>query len=248
MNIKDITFVVLTRDEAHNIGDCLDSIPHGSPAIVYDAESSDATRRIAAARGAVVATAPWRGFVEARNAAAGLVATGWTFMLDADERLSEPLREELSSLQTPAEVVAFSVPRRNVFCGRWIRGAGWWPDRLVRLFRTGRATLRARPGAVHERWEPDGRALELASPLIHASYPSIAEYQAKFAAYTSLEASSREASLGSMLAVWLAWPARFWWLYLGKLGAADGWRGLYISAASAAYPAVVETKAWRRSS
>ncbi|MBC5823661.1 MAG: glycosyltransferase family 2 protein [Candidatus Eremiobacteraeota bacterium] len=246
MRAAEVTFVVLTRNEATRIRACLESIPPGAPVLIYDAESTDGTRDLARAFGADVVVAPWRGFVEARRRAAALVRTAWTFMLDADEAITPELAAELSALEAAAPVEAFSVARRNVFCGRWIRGAGWWPDRLLRLFRTGRASLSARPGALHEVWRVSGRCGLLRSPVEHRSYRSLSEYGEKFHRYTSSEAAAAPSSLGGAIIGWAVAPARAFWLLAVRGGARDGWRGVFIAFASAAYPAVVATKALLR--
>ena len=250
MRSDDITFVVLAKDEAANIAGCLGSTLPGSHKLLYDAESKDATREIARECGACVTTAPWQGFVAARTAAAALVQTPWTFMLDADERLTQQLADELVRLEPPPGVDAFSIARKNIFCGRWIRGAGWWPDRLARLFRTGRGVVRPRAGmgsaVLHEQWIVEAATLELNAPLEHRSYLSTAAYREKFARYTDVEASGRRASFIRAASSWIPAAARFAWLYFARGGIFDGWQGLYVSAGSAIYPAVVETKAWRR--
>jgi glycosyltransferase involved in cell wall biosynthesis len=246
MRNADITFVVLTKDEAHNIEDCLRSLPDASRALVYDAMSSDSTVAMACSLGATVVQAPWDGYVRARAAAANLVSTPWTFMLDADERVTIALREELADLAPPDEATAYSVPRRNWFCGRWIRSAGWWPDRLVRLFRTGSAQVQGKSGepaaAVHETWRTNGRCLELAEPIEHYSYRATRDYWRKFSRYTALEAQSSDGEGLGAVAQWLAVPLRFGWLMIGRGGIVEGWRGAFVCAGSAVYPAVVATK------
>jgi len=248
VNCADITFVVLTRNEAANIEACLASTPARSPKLVYDAESRDETVSLARAAGAAIAVAPWEGYLRARNAAARLVQTPWTFMLDADERLSRELAAELLTLQTAPGVAAFSIPRRNWFCGKWIRGCGWWPDRLVRLFKTGCAELQghaaASSAALHERWRPLGECTQLESPLDHFSYRSIASYRRKFQLYTALEAEARTPSLAALARAWLTMPLRALWLLFIKGGVLDGWRGLFIATASAMYPVAVVGKAY----
>jgi len=205
---------------------------------------------MATSLGADVVIRPWSGFAKARTDAAATVRTPWIFMLDADERLTSELCDELTMLEPPVDVDAFSVARRNFFCGRWIRGAGWWPDRLVRLFRNGRAVVEARNGgsahAVHETWRVDGRCLPLGAPLEHRSYPTVRAYLRKFADYTSLEANGLRGrvGLGSAIVAWFIVPFRALWLLIGRRGIVDGWRGAYISVASACYPAVVRWKAW----
>lgn len=250
MQNADITFVILTKDEARNIAACLHSLPEDSPALVYDALSSDDTQTQARALGATVVQAPWVGYVAARTAAAALVRTPWTFMLDADERLTTALREELARLDPPADVLSYSVPRRNWFCGRPIRCAGWWPDRLVRLFRTGRARVQAtsanEEASVHETWRSEGPGDELKNPLEHFSYASLDQYRDKFARYTDLEAQTGNGSLLAQARAWLIVPLRFCWYMIARGGVLEGWRGAFVCAGSALYPAVVATKRRQR--
>jgi glycosyltransferase involved in cell wall biosynthesis len=238
----EITFVILTKNEAADIAACLHSLPAGARALVYDAQSEDATTEIALSLGAHVVVAPWLGFGRARENAAAQVATLWTFMLDADERITPELACELAQLEPPPTITAYSVPRRNWFCDRWIKGAGWWPDRLVRLFRTGQAHISA--AAVHETWVPLGASAELAAALDHHSYATVAEYRRRFSRYTDLEAQSIRVGFGRVAAAWLVAPLRAVWLLVRRGGILDGWRGVYISTASSLYPAVVATKSW----
>jgi glycosyltransferase involved in cell wall biosynthesis len=242
--------VIVARNEAARIGRCLTTLPAGAPVIVYDTGSEDDTAALAEGFGARVMRGQWRGFVTTRRDALAAVTTPWTFMLDADERLTQQLREELLAVDPPASVDGYRVARRNWFCGRWVRGAGWWPDRLVRLFRTSVATLSSPwgdgPWAVHETWSVPGRCCDLSFPLDHDTYPTLASYRRKFAAYTDLEARAARRSVMHCLASWLFVPIRFGWLWLGRRGILDGWRGAFLCAASAAYPAVVASKSLRR--
>jgi glycosyltransferase involved in cell wall biosynthesis len=216
---------------------------------VYDAESGDGTAAAARALGATVVSRPWLGFARARVDAAALVRTPWVFMLDADERLTPDLRAEIAALEPPDDIDAYSVARMNFFCGRWIRGAGWWPDRLVRLFRNGRVVIEARnvdsQRSIHETWSAAGGCAQLRAPLEHHSYPTVESYREKFARYTSLEAEAMRgrSALGALIGAWLMAPLRSLWLLIGRRGILDGWRGAYVSVASACYPAVVRWKA-----
>lgn len=249
MNSADITVVVITKNEAHRISACLASVPAGAHTIVYDALSGDGTVELARAAGARTVRASWEGFVRARQAAAALVTTPWTFMLDADERMSADLARELQELDPSSEIGGYSVPRRNHFAGRWVRSGGWWPDRLIRLFRTGRARLVARGPAshgVHETWAPSGEVRELRSPIEHYSYDSPSDYRRKFSMYTDLESSAGVATLGAVASAWLVVPARFAWYWLRRGGIFEGWRGALVCGGNAAYPAVVSTKRWLR--
>jgi glycosyltransferase involved in cell wall biosynthesis len=249
MDAADITFVILTRDEEHNVAECLKSLPAGARALVFDSESTDRTLAIAAALGARVAVAPWRGVGPARAAAEQLVQTAWLFTLDADERVTPELASEIASLETSPQIDAYSIPRANYFGGRWIRGASWWPDRQVRMYRKGRATQTAdnprRRAAGHVYYEAPGRTAELRGHIIHHSYASVDDYRRKFKRYTDAEAGAHRASFGEFVAAWLVMPLRAAWLLTWRRGMLDGWAGVYVSVASALYPAVVATKALR---
>jgi glycosyltransferase involved in cell wall biosynthesis len=249
LDLSDITFVVLTKNEAARIDGCLASIPPGSATLVYDSQSTDGTVQLARGRGSRLVDGVWHGFAQTRLDAAALVTTPWTFMLDADERVTPELSMELSALDPAADVAAYSVPRRNYFCGRWVRGAGWWPDRLVRLFRTGHAGITSRHGgeaALHETWQPDGACAALASPLEHHSYATLADYRAKFDRYTDIEASASSPDPLAVVSASSVFPLRVFWLLFGRGAILDGWRGAYIAWCSALYPVAVAAKAARR--
>jgi len=249
MKPSDITFVILTKNEEHNIAACLASLPDGARALVYDAESADRTRVIAADAGARVAVAPWRGVGIARECAEQLVQTEWVFTLDADERVTPDLTADLETLKTSDAIDAYTIPRANYFCGRWIRGAAWWPDRQVRMYRKGRARQSARDprsrAAGHVFYIAPGKTADLDGHIIHHSYASVEEYRTRFKRYTDAEAGERPATIGEFAKAWLVMPLRAVWLLVWRRGVMDGWRGVYVSVASALYPAVVATKALR---
>ena len=244
-----VTFVILTKNEEPNIVDCLRSLPAGARALIYDAESTDRTRALAADQGARVAVAPWRGVGVARDSAEQLVQTPWVFTLDADERVTPELAAEIAALEPSEAIDAFTVPRANYFCGRWIRGAAWWPDRQVRLYRKGKAVQTARDersrAAGHVYYVAPQRTADLHGHVIHYSYDSVSEYRRKFKLYTDNEAAARPATAAEFVRAWLIMPLRAAWLLLWRRGVLDGWRGVYVSIASALYPAVVVTKALR---
>ena len=230
----------------------LASLPEGMELLIVDAQSRDRTRAIAAAAGARVIERAWTDFLEARRFALAQVETPWTFMLDADERLDERLRAALADAQPERDGVdAYTLRRATRFCGRTIDALGWGDERLLRIFRTARATLREHPAAggtapLHERWSVPGAVGELDGTLIHDSYPDLASYRRKYELYTSLEAAGlRSGPFGLALAVARA-VARFAWLLGPRGGLRAGWPGVYLAFWSACYPVVVHLKALRR--
>lgn len=220
------------------------------PALVLDAESTDATAAIAREAGAEIVVRPWDDFVSARRFAIAHVRTPWAFMLDADERLDPTLRRALGET-SPEEHVAFRLRRVTTFCGRVVRACGWSIEEPVRLLCVGRVRLEARPAAggsasLHEAWIPDGPVGRLSGTLIHESYPTLQSYRDKFARYTSVEAVGVHATPLSLAKQIARAGARFVFQMIAYGAARDGWRGWYVTAASALYPVVVHAKALRK--
>ncbi len=172
-------------------------------------------------------------------------------MLDADEPLDATLRDAILRCEPAATTDGFVMRRTTFFSGRPIVGCGWGDEAPLRLFRTDRAHLVARPAAggqadVHEEWRVDGDVELLDGALLHDSYPTVRAYWAKFDRYTSLEARSlRPSGMRAVVTLLLA-LVRLPWLFFVRRGYVDGWRGAVIATGSAFYPVVVLWKAARR--
>src|SRR5437588_4860740 len=136
-----ISATIITFNEAENIRASCESVAWADEIIVVDSESTDATREIATECGARVITRPWPGFAEQKQFAAEAATHDWIFSLDADERVSAELRasiEKLRSIDDAQLADGYLIARRAFYMGRWIRGAGWYPDRQLRLYRKAR--------------------------------------------------------------------------------------------------------------
>ena len=172
----------------------LETLPPSIPVLLIDAESTDQTAQIARAWGATVEVRAWAGFVSTRRYALRRVETPWTLMLDADEALDASLRDAIAALDPQAPFDGYQLVRSTLFCGRPIVGCGWGGERLLRLVRTDRARVEARPvsggrSELHEALHVDGAVGELPGTLLHHSYPTFASYRAKYACYTRIEAT-----------------------------------------------------------
>ena len=212
---------------------------------MLDAASEDGTAAAARGLGAEVESRPWAGFVNARRYALGRVRTEWTLMLDADELLDETLRDAI--LAAGGDVAGYQLRRVTMLCGRPVHAAGWSNERLLRLFRTGRARVAANEvGAdLHERWIVDGAIGALPGAILHDSYPTLTSYRVKFNRYTSVEAAALSPSRRAYLRALATMPLRFVWSLLRYGGWRDGWRGLFVAWESARYRVVVRAKALR---
>jgi glycosyltransferase involved in cell wall biosynthesis len=251
LNPSDVSFVILTKNEAANLSRVFESIPAGSPVLVIDAESEDQTQALARARGAEVIVRRWAGFVETRRFALAQVKTPWTFMLDADESLDGELRAAIVETEPGADTAGYVMRRTTFFSGRPIVGCGWGDEAPLRLFRTDSARVVPRPAGggeadVHEEWRVDGGIARLSGTLLHDSYPSVAAYWAKFDRYTSIEARGYKPGGVRPVLTLLTAVVRLPWLFFVKRGYLDGWRGAVIATGSAFYPVAVLWKAARR--
>jgi len=225
-------------------------VPLGALVLVIDSDSDDGTVAIARGLGADVVVRPWAGFVSTRAFALQRVRTPWTFMLDADESLDAALATALRDVAPPAGTDAYRIARCTSFCGRPMHHGAWGGDAPVRLFRTSRATLVAEPAAggdaeLHERWLVPGDVGTIGGSLLHDSYPSVGAYRVKFERYTALEARGVAPSVTTLVRAAATATLRLPWYLVARGGWRDGWRGAFVSFASAAYPVVVAWKALR---
>jgi glycosyltransferase involved in cell wall biosynthesis len=234
-----ITAAVIARDEEASIGDCLATLAWADERLVLvDAATVDRTREIARERGARVAERAFDTFAAQRDAALGLASGAWVLFVDADERVSPALRQEVvARVSTPGECVGFWVPRHNVLMGRVVRHAGWWPDYQLRLLQQGHGRYDPRR-VVHEVPLLDGPVGYLSEPLVHFNYRSLAEFFAKQERYTRLEARR-------WLATYRRRPRRrslvgqpvreFWRRYVTLEGYREGGPGLVLCLSLAWY-------------
>lgn len=235
-----LSAIVITRDEEANIAQCLASVAFAREIVVVDSGSRDRTIELAHAAGArVVQTPDWPGFGAQKNRALDLATQPWVLSIDADERVTPELREEILEVLRRSDpgANAFSVPRKSSYCGQYISHSGWYPDRVVRLFRRG--TARFSDDAVHERLVTTGAVGRLRSDLLHSTYPDLETMLEKMNRYSTasagmLRASARRASLGGAVGRGL-WA--FFRTYVLRSGWRDGRMGfvLAVSVAEGTY-------------
>ncbi|MDQ2954395.1 MAG: glycosyltransferase family 2 protein, partial [Pseudomonadota bacterium] len=136
--VPRLSAIVITRNEAHNIQACLESLRFCDERIVVDGSSSDSTVRLAEGEGAHVVPHEWTGFGAQKNFALSLAQGDWVLSIDADERVTPALAEEIKTAVAKGHADGYEMPRRSTFCGRQMRHSGWYPDYVLRLFRRGR--------------------------------------------------------------------------------------------------------------
>jgi glycosyltransferase involved in cell wall biosynthesis len=225
-----LSVIVIARDEAANIEDCLACVAWAKERIVVEHGSTDDTAALAGKAGArVLQTPDWPGFGPQKNRALDLASHDWVLSIDADERVSAALAMEVVAAMRGAKANAFEIPRMTNFCGQWIRHCGWTPDHVVRLFRKGSA--RFSNNLVHEQVVTrDGGLGRLQTALLHYSYPTPSHYWRKLEHYSHAwaEQKHREGMKGYMLRATASGLVAFVRSYFFRLGMLDGAMGLAV--------------------
>lgn len=229
--MQKISAFILAYNSADKIAAAVSSVLWADEIVVVDSSSTDRTADIAATLGARVVQVPFNGFGDLRNRAVEACAYDWVFSLDADERCTAEVRDEILALlagMPPHEI--YLVPRRSYMMGRWIKGSGWYPNfRQPQLFR--KSAMRYTLEPVHEGYEViGGRTVgTLANAVWQIPFRNLEEVIQKMNRYSSLGApklAHRRVTMTTALfhGVW-----SFLKHYVFKLGFIDGWAGFVIA-------------------
>lgn len=231
--MSKISAYIIAYNEAAKIRDAIESISWADEVLVADSHSTDGTTEIAQSMGARVIQVPFIGFGDLRNQAVGACAHDWIFSLDADERCTDEVRDEiLGIIQSDNSSDVYYIPRKNFFMGRWIKHSGYYPDyRQPQLFRKG--TLRYKLDPVHEGFElhtltPPGY---LKNPIWQMPFRNLEEILHKANRYSSLGAAKLEAE-GKPSGMPTALFHGLWAFiqhFFVKRGFLDGWAGFVIA-------------------
>ncbi len=229
--MQKISAYILTYNEAEKIEAAITSVLWTDEIVVVNSFSVDRTREFAAALGARVVDVPFNGFGELRTRAIEACKHDWIFSLDADERCTAEVRDEILALLAagpPLDV--YRVPRRSYMMGRWIRGSGWYPNfRQPQFFRKGAMRYTLEP--VHEGYEVlNGKPVgTLNNAIWQFPFRNLEEVIKKMNRYSSLgvpRLAGKRVSMASALGHG-AWA--FLKHYIFKLGFIDGWAGFVIA-------------------
>lgn len=230
-----VSAVIISRNEEAMIGDCLASVSWADEIVVLDSGSGDRTVEIAAAHGArVVQGGDWPGFGPQKNRAIALATGDWILSLDADERVSPELRDEiLATISAGDARAAYDIPRLSSYCGRFMRHGGWWPDHVTRLFQRGRA--RFSDDLVHERLIVEGNIGRLRNHLLHIAFENLEEVLEKVNRYSSsgAEMAWARGRTGSLSGAVLRGLWAFARTYFLKAGFLDGREGFMLAVSNA---------------
>jgi glycosyltransferase involved in cell wall biosynthesis len=228
----EISVYIIAYNEVDKIKDCINSVLWADEIIVADSNSTDGTLEIAESMGAKVIQIPFTGFGDLRNKAISYCTKDWIFSLDADERCTEKVRDEILSLIQKSSTDIYKIPRRNYFMGKRIKYSGWYPNyRQPQLFRVGKMSYESSP--VHEGFISHSKFnIGLIENYIwQVPFKNTEELINKANQYSTLGASKLN-SKGRVGGVFKAFLHGLWAFikhYFIKLGFLDGGAGFVIA-------------------
>lgn len=183
-----LSIALITKNEEQNIRDCLQSVAFSRQIVIVDSGSTDKTLAIAEEFGCDIYKERWHGFGPQKQLAIDKCTEPWILVLDADERVPPETAGVIEKVISSREIKAagFSFPRKNYFQGKWIKHAGWWPDRILRLFRSGMGKMTK--ASVHEAVEVRGCVENLDFPIEHYTENDLSKILQKIDKYSTLGA------------------------------------------------------------
>ena len=242
-----LSVTVITYNESANIAAALESVAWADEIVVIDSESTDETAAIARRFTDHVVVRPWPGYPAQKNFAASVARHDWILSLDADERvtpaLADEIRRTLAAANAPYK--GYRIPRVTRHLGRWIRTTDWYPDDQLRLY--DRRAAQWTGQYVHESVSATGPVGRLAAELQHYPYRNIGDHLETIDRYTTLAArqmheSGRRAGLAEIAG---HPPLAFLRNYVLRGGFRDGVPGLIISSLNAYYVFLKFAKLWQ---
>ena len=242
-----ITATIITFNEQENIEAAIESLrPIVDDIVVVDSESTDETVEIARRLNARVFIRPWEGYSKQKNFAAEQANFDWIFSLDADERVSPELADEILQLKTESDIkyTCFEMPRRTFYLGSWIRYSGWYPDYKSRLHRKDKAEWTGE--FVHESLLTEGAIARLEHSILHYTVRNASDHHLRIDRYTTLAAKERfeRGKRASFLSIGVSPLLVFIKTFILKLGFLDGIPGLAIAWFAAHYVFLRQLKLW----
>lgn len=186
MNKPTITAIIIAKNEKEMIANCIETVRWCDQILVIDNGSTDLTDEIATELGARVITFASNDFAQLRNKALSFIKTDWLFYIDADERVTPELSQEiLVNIETDS-APAFKLNRQNIYYGQEMFHGGWQKDQVTRIFK--KTKFKNWFGTIHESPKFEGQAKDLHHPLVHLTHRNTVDGLYKSAAWTPMEA------------------------------------------------------------
>ena len=229
--MPEISAVVITLNEEHNIERCLLSVKDiADEIVVVDSFSTDRTEEICKKHGVRFSTHPFGGYIEQKSYAISMATYDHVLLIDADEALSEELRAEIQKVKNNWTHDGYDFNRLNSFCGQWIRHCGWYPDRKLRLYDRRKASIKGRNP--HDEVVMDAGATQkhIKGALMHYTYYSVEGHIQQINRFTAIQAKENyeRGKKASWLSICFSPTYKFIRHYFFLLGFLDGYYGFLI--------------------
>lgn len=245
--MKKLSVVISAYNEELKLEDCLKSVKFADEIIVINNSSTDKTEDIARKHTKNVFNQPNNPEkIDLQKNFGFTKATGdYILSLDADERISPELKEEIIKvLNNNSSVDGYWIPRKNIIFGKWIEHTGWYPDHQLRLFRKGLGKFDSEH--VHEHLKVNGKTEYLKGHMIHENYDSVNQFAKKTFVYTQNEAENilRSGYKFSFFDVVRFPLSEFLNRFFAREGYKDGFYGLILSMFMAFYHFLIFVHIW----
>lgn len=241
-----LSVVVIAKNEETNLDECFGSVKDWADEIVLvDDESTDGTVKVAERYGATIYHRKMDNEGIHRNWAYSKARNEWVLSLDADEKVTPELRDEIASALADTKFHAFDIPLRNFIGTYWVKYAGWYPANKLRLFMKSR--FKYEEVGVHPRVFLNGDTGHLTKDIIHKGYPDFEHFLASLNRQTTLEAQKWITTGRQMSAGRATWRTidRFFRSFIGKKGWKDGFIGFMIAVFASFYQLMSYAKYWQ---
>jgi len=224
-----ISAVVITKNEEINIKDCLETLKWADEIVIIDSNSTDKTLELASAYTDKLFSTASDVFSEKRAMSFEKCSNDWILFLDADERITPELKNEMLSLNPPPGLYGYRLNRKNYYFGQWLKHSGVYPDKHIRLFNKQYASVT--PRIIHEGVEVHGTVGELKNDFIHYSFRDMTHMMDKINLYSTLEAREKLENNKeiSKFGVFTHALSAFLRVYVSRKGFKDGTGGFFIS-------------------
>lgn len=245
MALPKISVTIITHNEEENIEDCLKSVRWADEIVVVDSYSTDKTVEICKKYKVKTVKNKWLGYSNQKNLAIDKARNEWILSIDADERITKELLDEIrKEFEKDIPIDGFYIARKNFFLGRWIKHCGWYPDYNLRLFKRSKGRFIERE--VHEKAEVKGETKFLKHPLEHYTYKTLSDFISRLDRYSTL--SAIELHKKGRTAGWPHLTVRpvtmFLRMYFLKKGFLEGFYGILLSGLYSFYTFSKYAKLW----
>ena len=247
-----VSVVIACKNEQSQMRRCLESVIWADEIVIVDDVSEDDTVAICREYTTnIILNDSGGSFHHNKNVGIENASGDWIFSIDADEIVSTELAISVRNAVNDSGMLGYFINRKNYFLGSWIKGCGWYPDYIIRLFRKG---VTKWPLEIHDtpKIEDTEKTGYLQGSLIHLSYTSIQQYMNKFDKYTTklaCEESEKGVRISKLNYATLFIVKPLYWFfrkYIIWRGCLDGFRGLFICTASAMTIFMTYAKLWEK--